>query len=173
MTDLFGHEPPAPTLVQLDRQCDRERPCHNNLAAVHVHHNGVHAAELRCASCNSHRGWVPKVALDFLTTTAKCFGAPTAPIVLRDSTITNGECTMPTKQYDNSGILFRCDNKDSERDRDYRGELTIGGVEYWLSGWIKEGKKGKFLGLAVKPKDAPAADKSKSRSDELNDGIPF
>jgi hypothetical protein len=76
------------------------------------------------------------------------------------------------KQYDNSGILFRCDTKDSERSRDYRGELTIGGREYWLSGWVKEGKKGKFLGLSVKPKDAPV-DKSKSLGEEMNDEIGF
>lgn len=81
---------------------------------------------------------------------------------------------MEKKQHDNSGILFNCiDDKRKESDRDYRGELTIAGREYWVSGWIKQGKKGKFLGLAVTAKDAPAPDKSKPLAEALNDEIPF
>ena len=79
---------------------------------------------------------------------------------------------MATEQYDNSGILFRNDDKTKETDRDYRGEATIGGVKYWVSGWIKEGKKGKFMTFSFKPKDAPTA-KSKSAFGELDDEIPF
>ena len=30
----------------------------------------------------------------------------------------------------------------------------VDGNEYWLSAWIKEGKTGKFMGLAVSPRDA-------------------
>ena len=55
---------------------------------------------------------------------------------------------------------------------DYKGSLTIGGVEYRLSGWIKDGKHGKFLSLSVKLKDAVTT-KPKSASDDLNDNIGF
>jgi hypothetical protein len=72
----------------------------------------------------------------------------------------------------NRGSLFRNTEKDGEGDRDYAGAINIGGTEYWISGWIKEGKKGKYMSLAVKPKVAKP-DRTKSLSQELNDSMPF
>ena len=83
---------------------------------------------------------------------------------------------MADKQYDNSGILFRNDDKEpgNAKDRDYKGECTVNGVEYWMSGWIKEGKKGKFMTFSFKAKDAPkAATKSASSGAPFSDEIPF
>lgn len=56
-------------------------------------------------------------------------------------------------QYDNSGILFRNDRKEKDNHPDAKGSCTIGGVEYWISGWIKQGQKGKFTGLSFTPKE--------------------
>jgi len=58
------------------------------------------------------------------------------------------------QKRDNSGVLFKNDNKDNEKKPDYKGSIMVDGNEYWLSAWIKEGKSGKFMGLAVSPKDA-------------------
>lgn len=55
--------------------------------------------------------------------------------------------------YNNCGILFKNDDKQTEKHPDYRGDALIDGEEYWLSGWIKEGRKGKFLSLAFKLKE--------------------
>ena len=55
---------------------------------------------------------------------------------------------------DNSGVLFKNDKKEQEKHPDYKGSIMVDGNEYWLSAWIKEGKSGKFMGLAVSPKDA-------------------
>ncbi len=55
-------------------------------------------------------------------------------------------------QRDNSGIMFVNDKKTKDAHPDRKGSATIGGVEYWVSGWIKEGDRGKFLSLAFEPK---------------------
>jgi hypothetical protein len=170
-TDLF-HNGVTPQLrVRLNQPL---KDCCDNVAIV-TPGKGPHAAELRCAGCDAHRGWLAKTALDFIIETSRRHGAP-AEITWRDRTISIGDQTMTTaKKYDNSGILFRNDEKDGERDRDYSGSITVSGVEYWLSAWIKEGKRGKFMTLSVKPKNESlgAAKPKTSAADEMSDDIPF
>jgi hypothetical protein len=168
--DLFGNPVTPPLLVRLDRQIDRGRPCCDNIAIVGPG-KAQHAAELRCETCGTHRGWRRREALDFLASLSQRFGAPVEPIILRDSSI--GEHVMADKQHDNSGILFRNSDKSGERDRDYKGEATIGGIAYWVSGWIKEAKNGsKFLTFSFKPKEEKAAVKTRSGT-PFDDQIPF
>jgi hypothetical protein len=165
--DLFAVE--ASTVrVQLDRNIDRAKPCHNNVAAIYPG-KAQHAAELRCADCGAHRGWLPQQALIFINQTAARFGAPSEPIILRDSTIGGHQME---KRYDNSGILFKNDEKENDKHPDYRGSITVNGIEHWLSAWIKQGKKGKFMSLSVKPKNDSKND-AKSIPADLNDEIPF
>jgi len=85
--------------------------------------------------------------------------------------------------YDNTnrGTMSRNEKKESDTHADYNGQINVGGTEYWLNGWIKDGKEGKkFMSLSVKPK-APAARQSseptrKSQSsgfDDMPDDLPF
>ena len=75
---------------------------------------------------------------------------------------------------DNSGVLFKSDKRDNERAPHYKGNITVDGKDYWLSAWIKDGKSGKFMGLAVSPKEAQQAPKKASNSvADMDDDIPF
>ena len=77
------------------------------------------------------------------------------------------------EKKDNSGVLFKNENKDNERKPDYKGNIMVDGQEYWLSAWIKEGKNGKFMGLALTPRDEqPPASKPTPKNLEDSD-IPF
>ena len=60
---------------------------------------------------------------------------------------------------DNSGVLFKNDKKETDKHPHYKGNITVEGKDYWLSAWVKDGKSGKFMGLAVSPKE-PAPKKA-------------
>ena len=73
---------------------------------------------------------------------------------------------------DNSGSLFINDRKEQDKHPDRTGTALIGGVEYRVSGWIKDGAKGKWLSLAFTPKDE-ARTNDKARQEPFNDAIEF
>ena len=76
----------------------------------------------------------------------------------------------------NKGVLFKNENKTSDNHPDYKGSVNVNGTEYWLSSWIKTGKKGKFMSLSVSQKDdakKPVKQASKQDEDFGDDSIPF
>ena len=64
--------------------------------------------------------------------------------------------------YDNTntGFFARNEKKETEKHPDFTGFVNVEGTEYWLDGWIREGKEGgkmegkKYFSLVLKPKDA-------------------
>ena len=78
-----------------------------------------------------------------------------------------------------SGKLFKNDKKEKKEDRDYQGSIMINGKEHWFSGWINEGKTGKYLSVSVgKPKE-PKDNFTPRGNDEMpkhtieDDSVPF
>ena len=53
--------------LKLERKADGESRCCTDFAVVYAG-KGPHTAELRCANCGSHRGWLPKEAASWLLT---------------------------------------------------------------------------------------------------------
>jgi len=79
-------------------------------------------------------------------------------------------------KYPNSGILSKNEKMKSDKSPPYSGRAEIGGVEYWISAWVKEGQYGRFFSLSFKPKDEPLAPRTSlgpQGDPDFDDDIPF
>ena len=86
-----------------------------------------------------------------------------------------------SQQYDNnlSGVLFKNDKDGNEKRPDYKGSAEIEGVQYWVSAWIRDGAKGKFMSMKYEAKEKQQSQQSQTPKpdpvDDFDDGldIPF
>jgi hypothetical protein len=82
--DMFAQASPLHGLtVRLERNIDRLKPCHRNMATV-LFGKEPHASELRCSDCDRHRGWLSKEAGTQLLAVIEKFGMPTEPLTIRN-----------------------------------------------------------------------------------------
>ena len=78
--------------------------------------------------------------------------------------------------YDNtnSGVLFRNNRRQNDKQPEYTGNANINGVEYWVNAWVKTSSKdcSKFFSMSFKPKE-PAGEESQAPPAEFGDDVPF
>jgi hypothetical protein len=55
-------------------------------------------------------------------------------------------------QKEKTGTLFPNDKRTGNQPH-YRGSIMLNGEEFEVAAWEKEGKRGPFLSLSVKPKE--------------------
>jgi hypothetical protein len=77
---------------------------------------GPHA-ELRCMLCQCHRGWLPRVAHQFLLETVNRFSRPDTPIFIRRS---GDQCAPPTPPAECASDLAASPDLETEETRDGR-----------------------------------------------------
>ena len=84
------------------------------------------------------------------------------------------------EQKDNTGAMFVNDKKESETHPDRKGSALIGGVDYWVSGWVNTSKTGtKYMSLKFSAKDeqqqaAPQQTAPQAKPvDNFDEDIPF
>lgn len=89
---------------------------------------------------------------------------------------------MAINKDENSGALFRNNNRLTDKHPHAKGEAIIDGVEYWISAWTNTSNKGEqYQKLKFNRKDENSNRKNDniSRSsntqsfDNFNDGSPF
>jgi hypothetical protein len=78
---------------------------------------------------------------------------------------------------DNSGTLGRNTRREKDTHPTHSGRCIVGGVEYWISAWVKDGQDGsKFFSLAFKPREEQQQQKAQqpqTATAEFDDEIPF
>lgn len=81
------------------------------------------------------------------------------------------------EQKDNSGVLFKNDKRETENHPDYKGNIRVAGVDYWLSSWINTSKNGvKYMAVSVQPKEQQAPqklDQAAADSFDASEEMPF
>jgi hypothetical protein len=141
--------------VRMDRAVDRLKPCHDNITVIRDG-RGPHAAELKCITCDAHRGWLSKNTFAFLEETVRCFGVSSEPFTIHDATIGNESMTDIADIYPDKGQFLKAGDLQNRIVTVLINEVVIKEVG---NGSLREKKpvamfKGKNKGLILNKTNA-------------------
>lgn len=75
------------------------------------------------------------------------------------------------QQKDNSGSLFKVEEKQSERHPDMSGSAMIDGVEYFFDAWFKVADSGRrWMSCSFKPKQKQSAKPAAKQPEQRQQG---
>jgi len=79
------------------------------------------------------------------------------------------------QQYDNNNtfVLFKNDQGNNPKRPNYTGSANLDGIEFRLSGWIRESAKGKFISGQVQLKEVQGETRSKPTVEGADEDVPF
>lgn len=80
---------------------------------------------------------------------------------------------MAYEAKDMNGSIFVNDKKTKDNQPDRRGSCKIDGVEYWISGWLKDTNGKKWMSLSFTKKEEQQGSQAKSEPTTSDDEIPF
>src|SRR5262245_38217902 len=83
------------------------------------------------------------------------------------------ERTTQMADREMTGSLSKNTRKEKPSHADYNGSIMIEGRKYWLNGWVKDGDKGKFLSLSVRPAEERTEPRRQAAAALEDDAIPF
>ena len=88
--------------------------------------------------------------------------------------------------YDNTntGMMMRNENREHDKQPEFKGSLNVDGRDFWISAWVNTGKEGskiegkKYFSIKLTAKDAPKDTKPATKARvgferDLDDEIPF
>ena len=78
---------------------------------------------------------------------------------------------MAYEKKHGQAVLFKNDRKQTPTHPDWTGDIHLDGTDFWLSGWVKESKKGaKYLSISVGQEKKPKGEQAAKQDDS---DIPF
>ena len=78
-------------------------------------------------------------------------------------------------QYDNTNTfaLFKNDQGDNPKRPNYTGNMNVDGIEFRISGWIRESANGKFISGTVQLKEPKVEVRGKPAVEGADEDVPF
>lgn len=79
----------------------------------------------------------------------------------------------------NRGAIWKNEDKESDTHPDFKGQLNVEGVEYWVSAWKRKpdaNPKAPALSFSVKPKEQkqePKREQKRGSFADMESDIPF